>query len=120
MRTQERSTRAGVIRQLNLPGSSLYVKKVLTMSIANIKEVVREKYGEAALRVQSGASSNCCSAPGLESSCDLITSNLYNAAQEDELPDTAIKASLGCGNPTALAELKPGETGTRSWLRRRH
>ena len=48
--------------------------------------------------------------PGLEASCDPITSNLYTAAQEGELPDTAIKASLGCGNPTALAELKPGET----------
>ena len=76
------------------------------MSIANIKEVVREKYGEAALRVRSGATGSCCSAPGLESSCDPITSNLYTAAQEGELPDTAIKASLGCGNPTALAELK--------------
>jgi arsenite methyltransferase len=45
----------------------------------------------------------------LEGSCDPITSNLYNAAQEDEVPVTALKASLGCGNPTALAELKPGE-----------
>jgi arsenite methyltransferase len=80
------------------------------MSRANVKEVVREKYGDAALRVQSGTAGNCCSAPGLESSCDPITSNLYSAAQEGELPDTAIKASLGCGNPTALAELKPGET----------
>lgn len=80
------------------------------MSIANVKEVVREKYGDAALRVQSGTAGNCCSAPGLESSCGPITSNLYSAAQEGELPDTAIKASLGCGNPTALAELKPGET----------
>ena len=48
--------------------------------------------------------------PGLDGSCDPITSNLYDAAQEGEVPDTAIKASLGCGNPTALAELKPGET----------
>ena len=53
----------------------------------------------------------CCGgASALKASCDPITSNLYDAAQEDELPDTAIKASLGCGNPTALAELKPGET----------
>ena len=74
-----------------------------------IREVVREKYGQAARRVASGA--GCCGgASALEASCDPITSNLYDAAQEGELPDTAIKASLGCGNPTALAELKPGET----------
>src|ERR1700752_4899972 len=80
------------------------------MSTADIKEVVREKYGQAALRVQSGAAGNCCTASGLETSCDPITSNLYNAAQEGKVPETAIKASLGCGNPTALAELEPGET----------
>jgi arsenite methyltransferase len=80
------------------------------MKTANIKQVVREKYGQAALRVKSGAIGSCCSAPGLEASCDAITSNLYDAAQEGELPNTAVKASLGCGNPTALAELKPGET----------
>ncbi len=82
------------------------------MSTPNVKEVVREKYGQAALRVTSGAGNPCCRADpsGLEGSCDPITSNLYDAAQEDEVPDTAIKASLGCGNPTALAELKPGET----------
>src|SRR6266481_2514952 len=82
------------------------------MSTPNVKEVVREKYGQAALRVTSGAGNPCCRADpsGPEGSCDPITSNLYDAAQEDEVPDTAIKASLGCGNPTALAELKPGET----------
>jgi SAM-dependent methyltransferase len=80
------------------------------MSTKNIKEVVQEKYGQAALRVQSGAAGNCCRVSGLEASCDPITSNLYNAAQEGEVPNTAIKASLGCGNPTALAGLKPGET----------
>ena len=59
----------------------------------------------------SGAGVGCCGeASALQASCDPITSNLYNAAQEGEVPDTAIKASLGCGNPTALAELKPGET----------
>jgi arsenite methyltransferase len=81
------------------------------MSTANIKEVVREKYGQAALRVTSGAGNPCCrddpSTP--EGSSDPITSNLYDAPQEGEVPDTAIKASLGCGNPTALAELKSGE-----------
>ena len=81
------------------------------MITSNIKEVVREKYGHVAKRVASGAGSRCCDdASALEASCDPITSNLYDAAQEDELPDTAIKASLGCGNPTALAELKAGET----------
>ena len=81
------------------------------MSTANIKEVVREKYGQAALRVTSGAGNPCCrddpSTP--EGSSDPITSDLYDAAQEGEVPDTAIKASLGCGNPSALAELKSGE-----------
>ena len=81
------------------------------MSTPNIKEVVREKYGEAALRVKSGAGS-CCGyrTSVLEASCEPITSNLYDTTQKDELPETAIKASLGCGNPTALAELQPGET----------
>jgi ubiquinone/menaquinone biosynthesis C-methylase UbiE len=81
------------------------------MSTPNVKEVVREKYGQAALRVRSGAGNPCCrdDSSALEGSCDPITSNLYSAAQEGEVPDTAIKASLGCGNPTALAELKFGE-----------
>ena len=82
------------------------------MSTANIKEVVREKYGQAALRITSDASNpSCCrnDSSALEGSCDPITSKLYDAAQEREVPDMALKASLGCGNPTALAELKPGE-----------
>ena len=79
------------------------------MSSANIKEVVREKYGEAALRLQSGTTGDCCGAAGSEA-CDPIASNIYSAAQERELPDRAIKASLGCGNPAALADLNPGET----------
>jgi len=80
------------------------------MSTPNVKEVIRQKYGQAALGVESEAGS--CGgdrASVLEACCDPITSNLYDATQKDELPDTAIKASLGCGNPTALAELKPGE-----------
>jgi SAM-dependent methyltransferase len=81
------------------------------MSTPNIKEVVREKYGQVARRVTSGAGVGCCGdASALETSCDPITSNLYDAAQACEVPDMAINASLGCGNPTALAELKPGET----------
>ena len=80
------------------------------MSEPNVKEVVREKYGQAALRVTSGEG-GCCGdrASAQEASCDPITSNLYDAAEKGEVPDTAMKASLGCGNPSALAELKPGE-----------
>jgi SAM-dependent methyltransferase len=73
-----------------------------------VKEQVREKYGQAALRVATGGSSCCGAAPATDC-CDPITSNLYDAAQMGELPETAVLASLGCGNPTALAELKPGE-----------
>ena len=81
------------------------------MSTEDVKEIVKERYGNAALRVASGDGNSCCGhdRSGLDGSCDPITSNLYDAAQEGEVPDTAIKASLGCGNPTALAELKPGE-----------
>jgi arsenite methyltransferase len=75
-----------------------------------VKETVREKYGQAALRVATGGSSCCGAAAALDGCCDPITSNLYDASQTSELPDAAVKASLGCGNPTALAELKPGET----------
>ena len=75
-----------------------------------VKDVVREKYGQAALRVKAGQGGCCGSAPGAMDCCDPITSNLYDAAQSGEVPDAALKASLGCGNPTALAELKPGET----------
>ena len=80
------------------------------MSEPNVKDVVREKYGQAALRVTSGED-GCCGdrASALEASCDPITSNLYDAGEKGEVPDTAMKASLGCGNPSALAELKPGE-----------
>jgi SAM-dependent methyltransferase len=75
-----------------------------------IKDVVREKYGQAALRVNAGGSSCCGASAALDGCCDPITSNLYDAAQTGELPAEAVLASLGCGNPTALAELKPGET----------
>ncbi|MCC7133187.1 MAG: arsenite methyltransferase [Gemmatimonadales bacterium] len=77
----------------------------------SVKDVVREKYGQAASRVSKGQKNACCG--GAEGSCgsvDPITSNLYDLVQQRELPDTAVLASLGCGNPTALAELAPGET----------
>jgi 2-polyprenyl-3-methyl-5-hydroxy-6-metoxy-1,4-benzoquinol methylase len=82
-----------------------------TMSAApDLKEAVRAKYGEAALRAKTGQASCCGTAPSASSCCDPITSNLYAAHQAGEVPAAALQASLGCGNPTALAELKPGET----------
>jgi len=80
------------------------------MSTENIKEAVKEKYGQAALRVIQGRSSCCGTAPSLEGCPDPITSNLYDGGQASQIPEEALLASLGCGNPTALAELKPGET----------
>ena len=77
----------------------------------DVKAIVKEKYGEAALKVISGSGNACCgSSPSCCSGGDPITTNLYSALQKSELPETAVLASLGCGNPTALAELKPGET----------
>src|SRR6266853_1277392 len=76
----------------------------------NIKEVVKEKYGQAALRVTSGGSSCCGAMPAGGLSCDPITSNLYDESQTQQIPEQAMLASLGCGNPTALAKLNPGET----------
>ena len=76
----------------------------------NIKDVVKEKYGQAALRVTSGGSSCCGATPASGISCDPITSNLYDEAQAQQIPEEAMLASLGCGNPTALAKLNPGET----------
>ncbi|MGD0129593.1 MAG: arsenite methyltransferase [Terriglobia bacterium] len=80
------------------------------MSTESIKEVVKEKYGQAALRVVQGRSSCCGTAPPVECCPDPITSNLYDGSQASQIPQEALLASLGCGNPTALAELKPGET----------
>jgi len=74
-----------------------------------IKEVVKEKYGQAALRVHTGGSS-CCGASAAIEGCDPITSNLYDLSQTGALPEEAVLASLGCGNPTALAQLNAGET----------
>jgi len=77
----------------------------------NVKEVVKARYGEAATRVAQGASNSCCGgSPASVGGSDPITANLYDALQAGEVPEKAMLASLGCGNPTALAELKPGET----------
>jgi SAM-dependent methyltransferase len=75
-----------------------------------LKEVVREKYGQAALRVHSGGSSCCGASAALDNCCDPITTDLYDASQILQIPENALKASLGCGNPTALAQLNAGET----------
>jgi arsenite methyltransferase len=73
-----------------------------------IKEIVKEKYGQAALRVKSGGSS-CCGATASTGCCDPITTNLYDASEAREIPEEALLASLGCGNPTALAKLNAGD-----------
>jgi len=78
------------------------------MSDPELKEAIREKYAQAAQRVHTGGSS-CCGAEPASGCADPITSNLYDAAQAGEIPDAALQASLGCGNPTALARLNPGE-----------
>src|SRR5438128_173455 len=75
---------------------------------SNIKETVKEKYAEAALRVLDGGNS-CCGASSSCGTADPITSALYDEKQAAQIPEEALKASLGCGNPTALAELSPGE-----------
>lgn len=91
------------------------------MARVDIKQVVKEKYGEAARRViDIGAAASCCgstvTAPttsccstGPLAGSDPITRDLYDSVQTGDLPEAAVLASLGCGNPTALAELRPGE-----------
>ena len=74
----------------------------------DIKEVVKEKYGQAALRVTTGGSS-CCGSSSATGCGDPITSNLYDSSQAAQIPEEALLASFGCGNPTALAKLNPGE-----------
>jgi len=91
--------------------------RAIAEAAENVTEIVREKYGEAARRVLAGegipadccGSSGCCSGAAT-ASCDPITSNLYVSGETSDLPSAAVLASLGCGNPTALAELAPGET----------
>ena len=92
----------------------------------DVRELVKQKYGEAALRVLSGQGGACCGSTTKESEAvccgetksddgccsntsDPITSDLYSEAEASEIPESAILASLGCGNPTALAQLNEGE-----------
>lgn len=78
------------------------------MSEPNIQEAVKEKYGAAAKQVAEGKTA-CCGDGASLSGCDPITRNLYGEAEKGSLPADAVAASLGCGNPTALAKLQPGE-----------
>jgi arsenite methyltransferase len=82
------------------------------MNSENIKTIVKDKYGAAAVRVASGVGSACCGTSPSSSieGCDPITSNLYGERETSAIPEAALRASLGCGNPTALAQLNPGET----------
>ena len=82
-----------------------------------LEDSIKKKYGEAARRVASGEGvpAECCEVTACcggsaAASCDPITSNLYDQSQAGEIPEAALKASLGCGNPTTLAKLNPGET----------
>ncbi len=77
------------------------------MTTADVKNAVREKYAEAARQVVAGGSA-CCGPSG-RGGCDPVTTNLYDADQAGGVPSEALQASLGCGNPTALAQLAPGE-----------
>jgi len=79
------------------------------MSTEDVKATVRERYGQAALRVSTGEKTSCCSTSCCGGSEDPISSNLYTEAETARLPAEAVLASLGCGNPTALTELREGE-----------
>ena len=78
-------------------------------STATVQEQVKQKYGSAARAVAESGSVQACCDPGLRC-CDPITTNLYSSDQTGIIPENAVRASLGCGNPTALAELQAGET----------
>ena len=80
------------------------------MTESGIRDTVREKYGEAAKRVREGKQAECCASSCCGGSADPISANLYSDAEASVVPEGAVLASLGCGNPTALAELQEGET----------
>jgi SAM-dependent methyltransferase len=94
-----------------LPGLdiSTFVDIFGAVTDQNITDVVRERYGRAARQAMSGKASCCGEASASGLSGDPITSNLYAISETAEVPEKALLASLGCGNPTALAKLEPGE-----------
>lgn len=77
---------------------------------SDLKQVVKQKYGEAAIRVWSAAQKSCCETPGYQAKGEPVTPSFYDDLDQRLIPDEALLASLGCGNPTAVAELKSGET----------
>ncbi len=79
------------------------------MESTDIKQVVKEKYGQAARQVKAGGTASCGVVEDAGCGCNPVTSNLYDASQTGQIPEGALKASLGCGNPTALAQLNPGD-----------
>jgi arsenite methyltransferase len=79
------------------------------MAERDLKDIVKDKYGKAALRVSAGGDASCCDSASSRGERDPITSDLYGCSETSALPADAIAASLGCGNPTALAQLNPGE-----------
>ena len=81
----------------------------MSTSTGDLKTIVRERYGEAARRATTGDRSSCCGSGCGCDTVDPITSDLYSQAETAVLPKEAVLASLGCGNPTALAELREGE-----------
>src|SRR5690348_1018104 len=81
-----------------------------TIADEALTERVRERYAGAALRVQAGEDRGCCSTSCCTGDGDVVTGNLYGAAETEGLPEEAVLASLGCGNPTALLDLQAGET----------
>jgi arsenite methyltransferase len=104
----QQGTQAGTDRSNLRIGEFMSASDATKVETANMKQVVKEKYGQAALRVRSGGSS-CCGSTASNGFADPITANLYDASQAGQIPEEALLASLGCGNPTALAKLNPGE-----------
>lgn len=101
------STQGGV----KTGGQTQGLETAKPMNTDMVKDVVRRKYSEAALRVSAGGDASCCGRePAQGGWCDLMTSGLYGESETRQLPQEAVLASLGCGNPTALAKLNPGET----------
>ncbi len=76
----------------------------------DIKEAVRDKYAGLAVIASQGANASCCSGGSCDGSTDTISGQLYAIKELEGIPEAAVLASLGCGNPTALADLHPGET----------
>ena len=112
--SEEKQTEGGDVRTaVQAKATSCCGPKIAKQSEGgDVREVVSEKYGAAARTVMHGKATSCCG-PGVavkaDGGRDIITGNLYSDQEAAELPDAAVRASLGCGNPTALATLRAGE-----------